>query len=84
MAQPKSFTLDGKRLSLSEKVPAHEIERFISGQHVGSTDAEILEIMATRCATWPSREKAHAANYALHCHRKNQRLVQHFNLVHGL
>ncbi len=79
MAQPKSFTLDGKQHTLSAQVPAHEIEWVMGRVHVGLSDVEVHKLILPRCRTWPRHLADQAATFAVKCHRDNQVLFTHVN-----
>lgn len=72
----KTFTLDGRRLRLSPKVPAHQIKCLVAQLHVGTADGDVVEMIAKRAASWPNPTRANACNYALYCHRQNQALYR--------
>jgi hypothetical protein len=76
--QPKSFTLDGKRYRLDDKVPAPQI-RYLSGfWHVAVPDVEIREIIERRATAnrWPVQYVEQAVMFAIKCHRENQKLYR--------
>ena len=73
---PKSFVLDGRRLRLSPKVPAHQIRILVGELHVGTADGDVVEMIAKRAASWPNSTRANACNYALYIHRQHQALYR--------
>ena len=70
------FTLDGRRLRVSPKVPAHQVRALVGELHVGTPDGEVVEMIAKRAASWPNSTRANACNYALSVHRANQALYR--------
>lgn len=76
---PKSFTLDGKRRPLPEAVPTQQIEWIVSRLHVGTTDQEVRDEIARRAngnGGWAVPLIRAAADYAVYCHRRNQKLYR--------
>lgn len=86
MAQ-KSFTLDGKRYRLNALVPIWQIERMAAAWHVSTPDDDIRDIIARRInpqftsrafdnapLPWTCAMVQQAMDYAVYCHRRNQRL----------
>lgn len=79
----KSFTLDGKRYRLSNRVPVVEVDYLAGFWHVSTTDQEICDIIRRRAmgksprGDWTERAIVATQRYALSRHRANQKLYRY-------
>lgn len=75
-------TLDGKRRRISPKVPRGEIRWLLARVHIGTPDDEVCSMIRERTAKgnpaagWTDAIRRQCEDYALSCHRENQKFAR--------